>query len=130
MLSRIIADQGSKQLGKDMASCPGFTIEEFGRIDFDRLDLSEWLSTMYQADILSTSGYDIERLTGDGRMYGNLSCDGGAPDCIEMNRKNSDERALEQFGGDADGAANQLKDTFDPNQIDCSVYPRPMICEL
>lgn len=130
MLSRIIADQGSKQLGKDMASCPGFTIEEFGRIDFDRLDLSEWLSTMYQADILSTSGYDIERLTGDGRMYGNLSCDDGDPNCIEMNRKNADERALEQFGGDADGAANQLRDTFDPSQIDCSVYPRPMICEL
>lgn len=47
-----------------------------------------------------------------------------------MNRKNADERALEQFGGDADGAANQLKDTFDPIQIDCSVYPRPLICEL
>jgi hypothetical protein len=130
MLSRIIADQGSKQLGKDMASCPGFTIEEFARIDFDRLDLSEWLSTMYQADILSTSGYDIERLTGDGRMYGNLSCDEGDTECVEMNRKNANERALEQFEGDADGAANQLKDSFDPNQIDCSVYPRPMICEL
>lgn len=130
MLSRIIADQGSKQLGKDMASCPGFTIEEFGRIDFDRLDLSEWLSTMYQADILSTSGYDIERLTGDGRMYGNLSCDEGDIECVEMNRKNADERALEQFGGDADGIANQLKETFDPGQIDCSIYPRPLICEL
>lgn len=130
MLSRIIADQGSKQLGKDMSSCPGFTIEEFGRIDFDKLDLDEWLSTMYQADILSTSGYDIERLTGDGRMYGNLTCGDGDLDCIEMNRKNANERALEQFEGDADGAANQLKDTFDPNQIDCSVYPRPMICEL
>ncbi|SUJ05493.1 conjugal transfer mating pair stabilization protein TraN [Shewanella morhuae] len=130
MLSRIIADQGSKQLGKDMSSCPGFTIEEFGRIDFDKLDLDEWLSTMYQADILSTSGYDIERLTGDGRMYGNLTCDDGDLDCIEMNRKNANERALEQFEGDADGAANQLKDTFDPNQIDCSVYPRPIICEI
>jgi hypothetical protein len=22
------------------------------------------------------------------------------------------------------------QETFDPEQIDCSVYPRPMICEL
>jgi conjugal transfer mating pair stabilization protein TraN len=131
MLSRIIADQGSKQLGKDMSSCPGFTIEEFGQIDFDRLDLSEWLSTMYEADILSTSGYDIERLTGTGRMFGNVSCEGSDdPECTEKERKNAEERAGEQFSGDASDTANQLKETFDPEQIDCSVYPRPMICEL
>ncbi|MFV7762860.1 MULTISPECIES: conjugal transfer protein TraN [Shewanella] len=131
MLSRIIADQGSKQIGKDMAECPGFTIEEFGRIDFDLLDLSEWLSTMYEADILSTTGYDIERLTGSGRMIGNLSCEGSDdPDCQEMNRKTADERATEQFSGDVSGISNQLKDNFEPDQIDCSVYPRPMICEL
>jgi conjugal transfer mating pair stabilization protein TraN len=131
MLSRIIADQGSKQLGKDMSSCPGFTIAEFGQIDFDRLDLSEWLSTMYEADILSTSGYDIERLTGTGRMFGNVSCEGSDdPECTEKERKNAEERAGEQFTGDASDTANQLKETFDPEQIDCSVYPRPMICEL
>ncbi|MGI2175199.1 conjugal transfer protein TraN [Shewanella ulleungensis] len=131
MLSRIIADQGSKQLGKDMTSCPGFTIAEFGQIDFDQLDLSEWLSTMYEADILSTSGYDIERLTGTGRMFGNLICENSDdPDCIEMERDNAEERASTQFEGDASDAANQLKETFDPTQIDCSVYPRPMICEI
>ncbi len=119
------------KFGKDMAECPGFTIEEFGRIDFDRLDLSEWLSTMYEADILSTTGYDIDRLTGSGRMLGNLSCEGSDdPECQEMTRKTADERAAEQFNGDASGISNQLKDTFDPDQIDCSVYPRPMICEL
>ncbi|MGI2227726.1 conjugal transfer protein TraN [Shewanella frigidimarina] len=131
MLSRIIADQGSKQLGKDMTSCPGFTIAEFGQIDFDQLDLSEWLSTMYEADILSASGYDIERLTGTGRMFGNLSCENSDdPDCVEMERDNAEERASTQFEGDASDAANQLKETFDPTQIDCSVYPRPMICEI
>jgi hypothetical protein len=131
MLSRIIADQGSKQLGKDMTSCPGFTIAEFGQIDFDQLDLSEWLSTMYEADILSASGYDIERLTGTGRMFGNLICENSDdPDCVEMERDNAEERAGTQFEGDASDAANQLKETFDPTQIGCSVYPRPMICEI
>jgi conjugal transfer mating pair stabilization protein TraN len=131
MLSRIIADQGSKQIGKDMASCPGFTIEEFGRLDFDRLDLSEWLATMYEADILSTSGYDIERMTGTGRMHGNLNCDDiDDPECEDKVRKNANVRALEQFGGNASDTANELKETFDPEQIDCSVYPRPLICEM
>ncbi|MCL1107752.1 conjugal transfer protein TraN [Shewanella algicola] len=131
MLSRIIADQGSKQLGKDMSSCPGFTIEEFGRIDFDQLDLSEWLSTMYEADILSTSGYDIDRLTGSGRMVGNLSCEGSDdPDCEDMERKNANERAVDQFDTDVSNTTNELKETFDPEQIDCSVYPRPLICEM
>lgn len=131
MLSRIIADQGSKQLGKDMSTCPGFTIPEFGQIDFDQLDLSEWLSTMYEADILSTSGYDIERLTGTGRMFGNTTCENSDdPDCTEMERKNAEERAGEQFTDDVSDTTNQLKNTFDPEQIDCSVYPRPLICEL
>jgi hypothetical protein len=131
MLSRIIADQGSKQLGKDMASCPGFTVDEFSRLDFDKLDLSEWLSTMYQSDILSSSGYDIEKMTGDGRMFGNLSCEeSNDTNCEEMHRKNANERAQEQFEGDASGSANELKNNFDPGQIDCSVFPRPMICEL
>lgn len=131
MLSRIIADQGSKQLGKDMASCPGFTIPEFGQINFDQLDLSEWLSTMYESDILSSTGYDIERLTGDGRMFGNQSCENSDdPDCVVMERKNAEERAEIQFDNNVSDTTNQLKDTFDPEQIDCSVYPRPMICEM
>ncbi|MBB1390086.1 MULTISPECIES: conjugal transfer protein TraN [unclassified Shewanella] len=131
MLSRIVADQGSKQLGKDMSTCPGFTIPEFGQIDFDQLDLSEWLSTMYEADILSTSGYDIDRLTGTGRMFGNTKCEGSDdPDCTETERKNAEERASEQFTDDVSDTTNQLKETFDPEQIDCSIYPRPMICDI
>lgn len=131
MLSRIIADQGSKQIGKDMAGCPGFTIEEFGRIDFDKLDLSEWLSTMYEADILSTSGYDLERMTGTGRMFGNLDCSQSSdPNCVDSTRDNAVVRAEKQFDDSASDSANELKDTFDPNDVDCSVYPRPLICEM
>ncbi|QIR16326.1 conjugal transfer protein TraN [Shewanella aestuarii] len=130
MLARIIGDQGSKQLGKDMNSCPGFTIDEFSRVDFDRLDLSEWLATMYEADIISTTGYDIERLTGTGRTMGNNTCDSGDADCEEMTRINAEDRAVDMFSGDMSDTANQLKDNFDPEQIDCSIYPRPLICEM
>lgn len=111
-------------------SSAGFTINEFSRIDFDRLDLSEWLSTMYEADILSTTGYDIERLTGTGRTMGNNTCEGGDADCEEMTRVNAENRAIDMFSGDVSNTANQLKDNFDPGQIDCSIYPRPLICEM
>ena len=86
---------------------------------------------MYEADILSTTGYDIERLTGTGRTLGNQSCEGSDDaDCEEMTRKNSEDRAINMFNDDASGNANSLKETFDPEQIDCSVYPRPIICEM
>ena len=86
---------------------------------------------MYEADILSASGYDIERLTGSGRMIGNLSCDGSDDtDCEDMERNNAEERASEQFDSDVSNTTNELKETFDPEQIDCSVYPRPLICEI
>ncbi len=131
ILSRIIADQGSKQIGKNMNGCPGFTIEEFGTIDFDRLDLSEWLSTMYESDILSTSGYDVERLTGTGRTYGNVDCSKSEdPECVDSERKNANERANEQFKEGMSDDTNQLKETFSPEQVDCSIYPRPLICEM
>lgn len=131
VLSRIIADQGSKQIGKDMAGCPGFTIAEFGTLDFDKLDLSEWLSTMYESDLLSTSGYDIERLTGTGRIYGNMNCEeSNDPECVDSERKNANERAEEQFGEGMSDASNHIQDTFSPEQVDCSIYPRPLICEM
>ncbi len=131
MLARIIGDQGSKQLSKDMSSCPGFTVNEFASIDFSQLDLSEWLSTMYESDIISKNGYDIERLTGTGRYLGNLSCEGSDdPECEELVRKNAEIRAGSMFDGDVSETADEVKDTLDPDKIDCSIYPRPLICEI
>ncbi|WP_283108419.1 hypothetical protein [Shewanella electrodiphila] len=31
------------------------------------------------------------------------------------------------FSGDAAGKANELKETYNPEQLDGSVYPRPLI---
>lgn len=47
-LARIINTEGNKQLGRDMgdpkgATCNGFTIDEFGRLDLSKMDLTEFV---------------------------------------------------------------------------------------
>ena len=41
-LGRILQEQGRGQLGRGWGDCRGFTVAEIERIDFDRLDLSEF----------------------------------------------------------------------------------------
>jgi hypothetical protein len=115
-----------------MSQCEGFTVSEFAQIDFDKLDLSEWLATMYDSNLLPTAGYNSELLTGTGRMIGNTgSCQVGDSTCQEMTRKTAEKRAEEEFStDDISTNANINKETLDPNDVDCSVYPRPLICEL
>lgn len=48
-LARIINTEGNKQLGRNMggpqdATCKGFTIDEFGRLDLSKMDLSEFVA--------------------------------------------------------------------------------------
>lgn len=47
-LARIINTEGNKQLGRNMgnpknATCNGFTIDEFGRLDLSKMDLTEFV---------------------------------------------------------------------------------------
>ena len=45
-LGRILQEQGRRQLGRGWGDCRGFTVAEIERIDFDRLDLSEFTGNM------------------------------------------------------------------------------------
>ncbi|ANB92574.1 hypothetical protein MOVS_10795 (plasmid) [Moraxella ovis] len=49
-LARIINKQGRQQLGKG-AGCNGFTLDELQRLDFSRMDLSEFINEIVPADI-------------------------------------------------------------------------------
>ena len=86
-IARIIQEQGRQQLGIGWGNsknpdCRGFTMEEFGKIDFGRIDLSEWIASLYAADLLPTSeSVNIDSITGSGSI---LNIDG--------TRKNSLER--------------------------------------
>ncbi len=45
-LGRILHEQARPQLGRTWDDCDGFSVQEIQRIDFDRVDLSEFTSTL------------------------------------------------------------------------------------
>jgi len=56
-LARIIQEQGRRQLGISWGdpkhpNCRGFTPEEFQRIDFSKIDFSEWINYEVQQNIV------------------------------------------------------------------------------
>jgi conjugal transfer mating pair stabilization protein TraN len=46
VLSRIVNSQGKPQLGKDINDCTGLTFDELTKLDFGKIDFSEFASTM------------------------------------------------------------------------------------
>lgn len=68
-LARIINSEGNKQLGRGMgnpenATCYGFTIDEFNRLDLSRMDLSEFVAEVTKkvnSTATKDGGYWAER---------------------------------------------------------------------
>lgn len=68
-LARIVNTEGNKQLGRTMgdpenATCQGFTIDEFNRIDLSKMDLSEFVAEVTaksQASASKNQGYWEQR---------------------------------------------------------------------
>ena len=50
-LGRILQEQGRKQLGRGWGDCRGLTVAEIERIDFARLDLSEFTENLMDGDM-------------------------------------------------------------------------------
>lgn len=115
MLSRIIMEQAAPMLNKDMTQCDGLTPDELSQLDFSQIDLSEWIATLYEADMVPDGSE--EELTGEGRMTNSFSRD-TASERTQDRTENVDENI--------DAFRNILKQ---PN-IDCSVHPRPPSCEF
>lgn len=91
-VGRIIQEQGRAQLGipwgeAESPECRGLTVDEFSRIDFTRIDLSEWIGTLYQAGILDTK-YTLDSLTGSGSVLNSVSEDGVRDDTHTRTIKN------------------------------------------
>lgn len=90
-VGRIIQEQGREQLGipwgdPENPECRGLTVDEFSKIDFTKIDLSEWIGTLYQAGILETS-YTLDSLTGSGSVLNSVS-EGGRDDTHTRTVKN------------------------------------------
>lgn len=72
-ISRILQEQMRPQLGMSWGSaknpnCQGLAIAEFSKVDWDKVDLSEWLGILIETDMLPQAGnITPEALTGMGR---------------------------------------------------------------
>ncbi|HBR1235581.1 TPA: conjugal transfer mating pair stabilization protein TraN [Klebsiella pneumoniae] len=104
-IGRIIQEQGRQQLGLNWGNdsknpdCRGLTLAEFGQIDFNKIDLSEWIGALYEADLLpTTESLNLDNITGQGSILN-----------VEGNRQNT----LERFQSGVDGVDIQgTKDTL------------------
>jgi conjugal transfer mating pair stabilization protein TraN len=71
-LARIINEQAYPQLGRSWGepehpNCRGLSLQELERLDWSRIDLSEWIALLTQAGQFPTpETIDLEALTGAG----------------------------------------------------------------
>lgn len=103
VVGRIIQEQGRKQLGMNFGepetpTCEGLTPTQLGQLDWDKIDLSEWVGMLSMAGRLPTpSASSLEQLTGSGSSLGNVFED--------SDRKNTLDRNIERLNGlDVDAA--------------------------
>lgn len=108
-LSRIIQEQVRSQLGKnfgkaDNPQCDGIPLADIGKIDWKKVDLTEWLGILQQnGKFPNPQDMDINKLTGKGSDF---NIDGG--------RKNAQERATERLDGiDVDAVRKKVTDNMD-----------------
>lgn len=113
MLSRIIMEQAHVILDKDMTSCAGLNHEELQALDFNEIDLSEWIATLITNDMLPENTEEAQ--TGSGRRENHEG------------RQTVSERTRERTEGMA-GKGDEIKQGLTEN-LNCSIYPRPPICE-
>lgn len=154
ILARIIMDQAYDQLNINPLStspiqCRGLTQNEFTQLNFDQIDLSEWVGLLVESgEIKSEANEQI--LTGGGelnptecetweeedpvtgvvsvqeRCFGQIE---GGRVLNADNRQVVSERTTERLNGAAD-YAEDAKDAAKElaNDLDCSVVPRPPVC--
>lgn len=110
-LARIIQEQGKAQLGKTFGEgkspqCDGLTIEEIEQLDWDKMDLGEWVGMLQQHDLFhDASTIDLDKLTGAGTT---LDIQGG-------NRLNALERTFErEKDTDIDNTRLELSRGYNP----------------
>ncbi|KSQ21527.1 hypothetical protein APB26_31560 [Pseudomonas aeruginosa] len=87
-LGRIIQEQAREQLGEEWGEaenpqCGGLRIEEISKLDWSKIDISEWVGLLQLSGNYPTvEGMDLDKLTGEGSV---LNVNGGRPDTLERN---------------------------------------------
>lgn len=108
-LSRIVQEQVRPQLGKDFGSadnpqCEGIPLADIGKIDWSKIDLTEWLGILQQhGKFPNPQDLNLDKLTGAGNGFN-----------IDGSRKNAQERASERLDGvDVDAVRRKVTDNMD-----------------
>lgn len=129
ILSRIIMEQASPMLGHDLEqyaeeiidgskirSCPGLTPDQLSSMDWNKIDLSEWINIMIESGIADFD-QDMEKLTGSGRMLNNE----GRENIVERTTQRAEDAELSE-------RAIETRTIIKADDIDCSYIPRPLAC--
>lgn len=123
VISRIIMQQSIQQLGIDKKrfqkdlDCRGLKIAELKEINFSKIDFSEWVNMMAEADMIPVDKTMVDLTAGE-----HLSNNFGRQDTLTRNLERGKDNALENARKDMNG-------TDVGNNIDCNSRPRPLSCE-
>ncbi|MBW5414830.1 conjugal transfer mating pair stabilization protein TraN [Pseudomonas sp. MAG002Y] len=107
-LSRIIQEQARPQLGKNWGDaeepeCGGLTIDEIGQLNWDTIDLTEWVNLLNLHNLYpTTENVTLETLTGQGSLLN-----------TDQLRENSVDRTVRATNEvDLKGAAKRATDAM------------------
>jgi hypothetical protein len=120
-LSRIMMEQIYKQsqMGLDWGTaknpnCTGLAITDVANVDWDQVDLSEWIGILITSDAYTTSTtIDVDSLTGSGSI---LSTSSDSSNIIETTIERAEDIDADEINYDAyDDAWNSLQTTGTPD---------------
>ncbi|MEQ6347853.1 conjugal transfer protein TraN [Vibrio sp. 10N.286.45.C10] len=122
-LGRIIMEQAAPQLNISLdprnGQCSGMTLEQVSELDWDTIDLTEW------ENLIMASGLAVEH---DDLNIDTLSNQAWMPNNDDaMNPVDLNQARFEST--DADANLKETHDAATPGNLDCSVYPRPPVCD-
>ncbi|MBL5885683.1 conjugal transfer protein TraN [Lelliottia amnigena] len=123
MLSRVIMQQAYPQLGIDplKSQCVGLSITQIQKLDFDKIDLTEWINDAVQVGEVPDQ---YATFTEDSVM-GNLPFK-------NENAQSTTERTKEAMGSEDNMIKAKQENTqaILEKNVDCSYLPRPAICDV
>ncbi|WP_299021314.1 conjugal transfer protein TraN [uncultured Photobacterium sp.] len=121
-LGRIIMEQAAPVLGITIDSqsgqCEGMTFDQAANFDWSTLDLSEWESyLMASGVVVDHNDLDIETLSDNPLLPNNEF----ALDPVELNQTRFEENNISDTN-------NANVENASPENLDCSIWPRPPVC--
>ncbi|HCJ9869147.1 TPA: conjugal transfer protein TraN [Escherichia coli] len=123
MLSRVIMQQAYPQLGIDpvTSNCVGLSIGQIQKLDFDKIDLTEWINDAVQ----------VGEVPDQYATFSESSITANLPFKNE-NYQLPSERTKDAIGGEENmiKARQENAQAIKEENVDCSYLPRPAICEV